>query len=217
MEGDQHWYILPRFSRKVSLFLSEGEGDVGRFSGDEKREPEQSMEWELDHKVPTELPSGDIRQCTKPSWDDVFRFITSPLEITPEMLDKVIELPKLLEEYPKQWDQKSLLRSRYTTEEEILAIFSAIDAHCRHRSKLFGAYTHYGNEAANLGLCYQSAIILVELTPWGKAPRTLASESSETGAEVNHEAPPRKKPKLSEGIVDSSKIYSWRKKDAQWV
>ena len=133
------------------------------------------------------------------------------------MLDEVNELLKLLEEYPKQWDQKSVLRSKNAREDEILAIFSAIDAHRQQRSQLFGAYTHYGNEAADLGLCYQSAIILVELTPWGEAPRTLASESSETGAEVDQAPPPTKKQKLSEGIVDSSKIYSWRKKDAQWV
>ena len=30
-----------------------------------------------------------------------------------------------------------------------------------------GAYTYYGNEAADVGVCYQAAVLLVDIPPWG--------------------------------------------------
>ena len=39
-------------------------------------------------------------------------------------------------------------------------------------------YTHYGNEAADIELCYQSAVILVELPAWGEPLRTLLPSQS---------------------------------------
>lgn len=39
-------------------------------------------------------------------------------------------------------------------------------------------YTHYGNEAADIELYYQSAVILVELSAWGEPPRTLLPSQS---------------------------------------
>ena len=29
------------------------------------------------------------------------------------------------------------------------------------------AYTYYSNEAANIGVCYQAAVLLVDVPPWG--------------------------------------------------
>ena len=74
--------------------------------------------------------------------------------------------------------------------------------------QLVGVYTHYGNEAADIRMCYHSATILIELPPWGQCPRTLASD---IGPE-----PPRKKKKMSEAVVaDDNNIYSWSK-DVKW-
>ena len=94
--------------------------------------------------LPTELLSGIIHRCTQPSWKDMFQFITSPVGTTPEMLEEVIELPKLLEEY--KWNQESILSeclNRTSSSGEISSIFSAIDAYRQHRGQVFGVHTHY--------------------------------------------------------------------------
>ena len=225
MEGEKSWYVLPKFSQEVGLYLSEGEGDFGRLY-DECRcysLQKESLEWELCDavydKTPKKIPSRDISWCSQPN----------------------------------HWNRS-----------------------------LFGMYTFYGNEAADIELCYQSAVILVELPAWGEAPRTLlASRSvsnpapkaelksditkvesrldpkaksdqpwleteirkSETDNEsdptsemesvsmpeaenksesefefkvFSEDEPPRKKQKIGEGIINSQDIFSWRKKNPEW-
>lgn len=91
-------------------------------------------------------------------------------------------------------------------------------------SGLFGVYTYYGNEAANLELCYQSAIILVELPAWGEAPRTLTSESdsepneSESEPEAECKPPgPQSRAKFDFEMDDKSEPMSgdWYEPEAE--
>ena len=220
MEGDEDWYILPKFSSEVpGLFRSDGQGgedDHGRFFNEQKCNCQQSIEWEMLDSVynmlPIELPSGIINRYTQPSWKNVFQFATSPIGTTPEKLEEVIKLPKLLEEY--KWNQESILSkylNRKLSSGEISNIFSAVDTYWQHRGQVFGVYTHYENSdqwTADFEMCYQSAVILIELPPWGEMPRTLTTDSE---AEAECE-PPRKKAKSTrEGIVDSNITYSWKK------
>ena len=209
MEGAEHCYILPQFSCKVGHFQPRQYDDYGRF---------ESVEWEVLDSVynmlPTEIQPGDVSRCTLPTWKDLFQFITSPIHTTPEMLEEIIELPKLLQEC--KWEQQSILSgkrskdpSKKVSKCEIPIIFSAIDAYRQHRGQLFGVYAVYGNEPVEIEMCYQSAVILVQLPAWGAAPRTLATVTLEPSAECE---PPRKKGKmLNEGITDSSKIFFWKK------
>ena len=129
-----------------------------------------------------------------------------------EKLEEVIKLPKLLEEY--KWNQESTLSkylNRKLSSGEISNIFSAVDTYRQHRGQVFGVYTHYENSdqwTADFEMCYQSAVILIELPPWGEMPRMLTTDSE---AEAECE-PPRKKAKSTrEGIVDSNITYSWKK------
>ena len=212
MEGAEHCYILPQFSRKIGCYQRKQYDDYGRFD---------SVEWEVLDSVynmlPTEIQPGDISCCTQltQSWKDVFQFITSPINVTPEMLEEIIDLPQFLQEC--EWKRHSILSGEHSkhsskklSSREISTVFSAIDAYCQHRSQLFGVYAVYGNEPVEVEMCYQSAVILVQIPPWGEAPRMLAT-IAEPSAE--HEPPRKKEKKYDEGIADSSKIYFWKKGD----
>ena len=61
-------------------------------------------------------------------------------------------------------------------------------------------YTYYGNYPASLKMHYHTAIILVEVPPWGTTPRVLESESG-----------PGKKQKTNKEIFDSEEVYYWEK------
>ena len=218
MEGDEDWYILPTFSSKLGVFRSAGNNDHGRFFNEQKCNRQQSIEWEMLNSVynmlPIEIPPGVINRCTQPSWKDVFQFITAPINMTPDVLEEIIELPKLLEEY--KWNQESILikyLDKKLSSDESSVIFSAIDTYRQHTGQVFGVYTHYeksSQQTADFEMCYHSATILVELPPWGETPRTLTTDS---GAEC--ESPTKKAKFKYEGIVDGSKIYFWKKNAQQ--
>lgn len=67
----------------------------------------------------------------------------------------------------------------------------------RYPRYLFGNFTYFGNEAANLGVYYQSAV-LVEVPRWGTFPRTMDTDCSG----------PSKKMKMDKG---SRRVLYWKK------
>ena len=69
-------------------------------------------------------------------------------------------LDHLYDDLPKEIDSEGVTIKQCT------------QPNCR---QLVGVYTYYGNEAANIAMCYHSATIIVELPPRGQPPHTLVS------------------------------------------
>lgn len=166
VEGIDHWYVLPKFSDGF------GEARKWRECTEDSliQEALQSeYPWTESHEY---KKVSDIIWCkTMSDWQSVFGLTTSPIQVVEATLkEKVPVFSTFLLQSPQ--DQSSHLLSAGICSSDIHIILGALKrlkASSNHI--VIGVYTGSEMYGKDLCPCYRAAVLLVEVPPWGQAPR----------------------------------------------
>lgn len=139
---------------------------------------------------PIVLPADSIKDCSRGkrwSWSAVFNLIKAPIKTTLEMLEEAgIDMNKL------EKTDEDLLQEVGVCQEDIPVILDACkQLKCTYQQKntsLGWILYSYNQE---FPVC-QSAMILIEVPPWGDPPRTPAPDHSDS------QQPAEKKQKIKQ-------------------
>ena len=172
VEGKDHWYLLPKFS--------DGLGEARKWRDEECTEDVliqkalQSAHWK---ERPEYKQVSDIIWCkTMSDWQSVFSLTTSPIQAVEGTLkEKVPAFSTFLLQSPR--DQSSHLLSAGICSSDVHIILGALkQLKARSNHQVIGVYTGSEMYGKDLCHCYQAAMLLIEVPPWGQAPRTKANQ-----------------------------------------
>ena len=169
----------------------------------------QSTRWQMildaigsEDGQPIVIPADSIKDCSGGiSWSAVFNLIKAPIKTTLEMLEEACTDMGYLEEI-----DEDLLQEVGVCQEDIPVILDACkQLECtdqQKRTSLGWILYSYNQE---IPVC-QSAVILIEVPPWGDPPRTLASDDQQ---------PAEKKQKIKQEYrslfdEDNKMLYCWK-------
>ena len=175
VEGKDRWYMFPTF--RVHF------GEARKWRDEEYTEDTLTLEalqsvypW---NERPESKQFNDIIWCkTMSDWQSVFNLTTSPIQAVKGTLkEKVPAFNTFLLQNPR--DQSSHLLSAGVCSSDvhmILETLKRLKASSNHQ--VIGVYTGSEMYGKDLCPCYQAAVLLVEVPPWGQVPRTRAKADS---------------------------------------
>ena len=178
VEGKDHWYLLPKFYDRF--------GEARKWRDEECTEDiliQNALRSVCGKERPEYKQVSNIIWCKSVSdWQSVFNLATSPIQATEGTFkEKVPAFSTFLLQSPQ--DQSSHLLSSgicNTDVHVILATLKRLKASSNHQ--VIGVYTGSEMYGKDLCPCYQAALLLIEVPPWGYVPRTKASQDSEVKA-----------------------------------
>ena len=174
VEGKDHWYILPKFSNETF-------GEARKWYDDEECTEDSLTQKALQSVYGKERPKykqvSDIIWCNAMSdWRSVFNLTTLPLQaVEGTFKEKVPAFSTFL--FQSLQDQSLHLLSagiRSSDVHTILGALKRLKASSNHQA--IGVYTGSKMYGKDLCPCYQAAVLLVEVPPWGQAPRIATNQ-----------------------------------------
>ena len=222
VDEDCKQYLLPKFSNKFGVYRSMGQDYYGdkyytyfgfNFSFKDDTNTDdiyhgvklETLESLYANTGKPELLHDGIKWCRQSlTWKDVLDLIQPGTlkKTTITMLEE--KVPKSVRDVIDEQNygdesSSALLEKAQVCEEDIYTINVALRKLRAKQwiSQAAGAFTTFGNEAADITVCYQSAVILVEVPCWGKSPRGKEEDSTDETR--------------SGGIAGSSDILYWEK------
>ena len=167
VEEYHYWYLLPEFSKGFGKSHASG-WDPEDFHPPTKAMLE-SIESHSDQQKAEQVYKGITWCRAMPTWQDVLKQISNPIETTAEMLERIHQLEPVYDilqsEYLKFCDYH--FKSAEINGEDIPLIMDALkklQPKYRRVHHPVGAITYMGNEPTDdIHVCYQSAIILVDV------------------------------------------------------
>ena len=167
VEGYEHWYLLPEFSKVF------GKSHAFGWEPEDFHPPTKAMLESIDSQQKAEHVYKGVTWCrAMPNWQDVLKQISSPITTTAEMLERIYQLEPVYDilqsNYLSFYDHR--FKSAKIKEEDIPLIMDALKKLQPKYKRIYhpvGAITYMGNEPIDdIRVCYQSAVILVDVPRW---------------------------------------------------
>ena len=176
IEEWEHWYLLPKFPKVF------GKSGAFGFDPDDFHRPTLSLleSTQISKEIPEHVFRGITWCRAKVTWQDVLDLVPVPIQTNAAMLERKIHWKSVYDML--QWEYLPIddykLQSAGVCKQDIPPIIEALEKLQRKYRRVYqpvGAVTYTGNEpTTDIHMCYQSAVILVDvpclgLGPWNRA------------------------------------------------
>jgi len=178
VEGKDHWYLLPKFNDKILEGHKYDRKDISNHALILETLGPRCYRREMDNPMCESVISG-ITWCNPlPDWQSVFSLITTPVQVTAEVLhQKIPDFNNVLMQ--NQSEQSLQLKSAGVRNTDIHAILEAFK-HLQASGSRQVVGVHDGSNIpgshSELYACYQMAVLLVDVPQWGLSPRIATDE-----------------------------------------